>query len=120
MSLFPPLTSEDAERSAGAPLLLHHFFERAARRWPERTAVDVPPSNGKRERRVITFRELECQANSLARLLGPLVDRECVVAILLPRHNERLYASQLAVLKVGGAYTCIDSAFPDEQVRDIL
>ncbi|MFY9609745.1 MAG: amino acid adenylation domain-containing protein [Blastocatellia bacterium] len=120
MSLFPPLTSECAERSAGEPVLLHQFFERAARRWPDRTAVDAPPSNGRRERRLITYGELERQSNSLAGSLRRVVDTECVVAILLPRHNEHLYISQLAVLKAGGAYTCIDSAFPDEQVRDIL
>jgi non-ribosomal peptide synthetase-like protein len=120
MSVFPLLTSEEAERSAGEPFLLHQFFERAARRWPERTAVDIPPCNGTRERRLITYRELECQSNSLAGSLQTFVDKECVVAILLPRHTENLYISQLAVLKAGGAYTCIDSAFPDEQVRDIL
>jgi non-ribosomal peptide synthetase-like protein len=56
----------------------------------------------------------------LAGSLRSIVDTECVVAILLPRHNEGLYISQLGVLKAGGAYTCIDPAFPDEQVRAIL
>ena len=42
------------------------------------------------------------------------------MAILLPRRSEHLYGSQLAVLKAGAAYTCIDPAFPDEQLRSIL
>ncbi len=120
MSLFPLQTSGVAERSAGDPFLLHQFFERAARRSPERTALDVPPCNGRRERRLISYGKMESQSNSLAGSLRTFVDKECVVAILLPRYNEHLYISQLAVLKAGGAYTCIDSAFPDEQVRDIL
>ena len=100
--------------------LLHHFFERAASMWPDRTAVDVPPGIGRPERLLITYRELDQQAESIASFLRTLVADECVVAILLPRRSERLYSCQLAVLKAGAAYTCIDPAFPNAQVRDIL
>ena len=100
--------------------LLHHFFERAASRWPDRTAVDVPPGIGRPERRLVSYRELDLQAEAIARFLRTIVSNECVVAILLPRRNENLYSCQLGVLKAGAAYTCIDPAFPDEQVRDIL
>jgi non-ribosomal peptide synthetase-like protein len=48
------------------------------------------------------------------------VREECVVAILLPRSSEHIYLAQLAVLKAGAAYTCIDPLFPDEQVDSIL
>ena len=43
-----------------------------------------------------------------------------MVAILLPRNSEQLYISQLAVLKAGAAYACIDPALPGEQIRYIL
>jgi non-ribosomal peptide synthetase-like protein len=56
----------------------------------------------------------------LADQLASFIAEECVVAIFLPRTSEYLLASQLAVLKAGAAYTCIDPGFPDEQVRDIL
>ncbi|PYT09181.1 MAG: amino acid adenylation protein, partial [Acidobacteria bacterium] len=102
------------------PSLLHQFFDRAAEHWPERTAVDVPPGIGRPHRRLVTYRELQHQSDALAGLLSTLVNGECVVAILLARRSEHLYSSQLAVLKAGAAYTCIDPAFPDEQVRDIL
>ncbi len=102
------------------PDLLHRVFERTANRWPERTAVDVPPGIGRPERRLITYRELQCASDTLARFLGAFATGECVVAILLPRRSELLYTSQLAVLKAGAAFTCIDFAFPDQQVRDIL
>jgi len=101
-------------------VFLHQFFERTVQLWPERTAVDVPPGIGRPDRRQVSYRELNRQANSLAESLAPFISQECVVAILLPRRTEHLYSSQLAVLKAGAAYTCIDSAFPDEQLRDIL
>lgn len=113
----------DAVQADSAPthaLLLHQFFERAARRWPDGVAVDVPPGVGRRERVRVTYAELSRQSDSLARLLQTCVTGECVVGILLPRNSGLLYAAQLAVLKAGAAYTCIDSQFPDERVRDII
>src|SRR5262249_7914724 len=56
----------------------------------------------------------------LAHFLTQFVAGECVIAILLPRNTSNLYAGQLAILKSGAAYTCIDYAFPDEQIRSIL
>lgn len=102
------------------PRLLHEFFDRAASKWPDRTAVEVPPGAGRPERRRVTYAELRRQAHVLCRILHPFVAKECVVGILLPRSSEVLYSAQLAVLKAGAAYICIDPLFPDEQVRDIL
>ena len=103
-----------------APLLLHDFFERSAERWPERIAIDIPPGNGRPGRCLVTYAELARRADALALLVSPFVERECVVAILLPRHTPLLYAAQLAVLKAGAAYTCIDPAFPDGRIAEIL
>jgi len=103
-----------------APLLLHDFFERSARCWPERIAIDIPPAKGRPERCLVTYAELARQADALALLVRPYVERECVVAILLPRHTPLLYAAQLAALKAGAAYTCIDPAFPDGRISEIL
>ena len=120
MSSLLELESQNAERLNGEPFLLHEFFERTARQWPERTALDIPPGNERRERRLLTYGELESRSETLACFLRTLVADECVVAILLPRHSEHLYISQLAVMKAGAAYTCIDPSFPDEQVRSVL
>lgn len=102
------------------PLLLHHFFDNAVRRWPKRIAVEVPPDSGRPVRSFITYAELAREAHQIAALLGALVTGECVVAILLPRRSHHLYAAQLGVLHAGAAYTCIDPAFPDARIREIL
>ena len=102
------------------PILLHDFFDHAARRWPDRIAIDAPPASGRSDRRVISYAELQRQCDALAGLLRDFVKEECVVAILLPRNSEHLYLAQLAVLKAGAAYTCIDPLFPDEQISAIL
>lgn len=120
MSLLAQPTMNDAARGADELLFLQQFFARTVQRFPERTALDIPPGVGRPERRRLTYRELDRQANALAAFLHPLVAGECVVAIMLPRRITHLYSSQLAALKAGAAYTCIDPAFPDEQVRDIL
>ncbi len=117
LSLHPTL-SEVAEY-APQPIFLHQFFELAASRWPEHIALDVPPSASRNKRQQFTYAELERRANCTASFIQQFVTKECVVAILLPKTTD-LYISQLAVLKAGAAYTCIDPSFPNEQIRDIL
>src|SRR5262245_1428705 len=107
-----PLPESWQESANFEPALLHEFFEQAAARWPDHIAIDTPPSSTRAERRTITYSELDRQATSLARFLRQFVKEECVIAILLPRSSEHLYLAQLAVLKAGAAYTCIDPAFP--------
>jgi non-ribosomal peptide synthetase-like protein len=102
------------------PLLLHQFFDNAAERWPARIAVEVPPDSGRPGRGFTTYAELARLAHQIAALLGPIVTGECVVAILLPRQSHHLYAAQLGTLQAGAAYTCIDPAFPDARIREIL
>src|SRR5215813_10717264 len=103
-----------------SPSLLHEFFERAAKRWPERTAVDVPPGIGRPHRHLVSYLELKRQSDVVSHSLRSVVTGECVVAILLPRSGAHLYCGQLGILKAGAAYTCIDPAFPDDQLREIL
>jgi non-ribosomal peptide synthetase-like protein len=114
------LPSRQVRSAAPAPTLLHEFFERAAKRWPEHTAVEVPPSPSRPTRRTISYGEFDRRANALANRLREFVTQECVVAILLPRTSERIYLSQLAILKAGAAYCCIDPILPDSQVRRII
>jgi non-ribosomal peptide synthetase-like protein len=99
---------------------LHKLFEAAAREWPSAVAIDVPPGSSRPERLLVSYAELERRARAIAGSLQALVTRECVVAILLPRDSELLYAAQLAVLSAGAAYTCIDPAFPEDRVRTLL
>ncbi len=102
-----------------APQLLHEIFERTVRNLPNRVAIDVP-ATGSAPRRRLTYAEADGLANALAARLAPLVTSESVVAIVLPRRDHLVYVAQLAVLKAGGAYTCIDPGMPPERVRFIL
>ena len=99
---------------------LHELFAAAAREWPEKVAIDVPPGRSRPERLLVSYAALERRARAIAGRLRRLVTRECVIAIMLPRDSDLLYAAQLAVLKAGAAYTCIDPAFPDDRVRTLL
>ena len=100
--------------------LLHTFFEQSVRRWPDAVAVDVPPGRDRPARQTMTYAELGRHSDAVARLLHPLVTAESIVAIMAGRDSPCAYAAQLAVLKAGAAYACVDPAFPDEQLRDIL
>jgi non-ribosomal peptide synthetase-like protein len=103
------------------PFFLHDLFEAAARRWPERKAIDVPPSSRRSARLSLTYDELKRQSDALACVLRDFVTQEeRIVVILLPQASEHLYIAQLAVLKTGAAFACIDPVFPDGQVRTIL
>jgi non-ribosomal peptide synthetase-like protein len=99
---------------------LHAFFAQSARRWPDAVAVDVPPGRNRPARQTITYAELARHSDALAHLLRPLVTGESIVAILAGRDAPWVFAAQLAVLKAGAAYTCIDPAVPDEPLRDTL
>ena len=100
--------------------LLHQSFADLAHRCPDLIAIDVPPGKGRPARETITYAALDAAADRLAATLRPLVHGECIVAIRIPRNSPRLYLAQLAVLKAGAAFTCIDPAFPEERVREIL
>ena len=82
--------------------------------------MDVPPGPDRPLRRTTTYAELEAMAQGMARILRPRMGPDAIVAIHLGRDTEHLYAAQLAVLQAGGAYTCIETSFPDEQVLAIL
>lgn len=100
--------------------LLHEFFDRAAARFPDRVAVDIPPSEVRPSRRTITYAELAAVIDRLTVEIASRVAPGAVVAILLPRDTEYLYAAQIAVMKAGAAYSCIDPHFPDDHASFIL
>lgn len=108
-----------AEDSCSARLL-HSYLERSVARSPKAIAIDVPPGVGHPKRRRMTYAELWHESGVLAAQLQSRVDGECVVCILLPRDSTLLYTAQLAVLRVGAAYTCIDPSFADERIDEIL
>ena len=80
----------------------------------------MPPGHGRPERRLTTYAELARQANHVAGALRGVAERDTIVAILLPRDSARLYSAQVGTLQAGAAYACIDPAFPDGRMREIL
>ncbi len=82
--------------------------------------MDIPPGHDRPTRVLVTYAELHAEAQALANHLRPSIHGECVVGILLPRTTPHLFSAQLAVLNAGAAYTCLDPAFPDERVQEIL
>ncbi|SEC47016.1 non-ribosomal peptide synthase domain TIGR01720/amino acid adenylation domain-containing protein [Amycolatopsis tolypomycina] len=92
---------------------LPQLFEAQAARTPDAVAVVC-------EDRRLTYRELDEQADRLARVLadrgaGP----ERFVAVSLPR-TERILVALLGVLKSGAAYLPVDPAYPAERKELIL
>ncbi|WP_240686850.1 non-ribosomal peptide synthetase [Amycolatopsis suaedae] len=88
-------------------------FERQAATTPDAVALVC-------EDEAITYRELDAEANRLARLLAARgVRDEDVVAVALPR-EPRLVVALLAVMKAGAAYLPVDLDHPEERIAYLL
>jgi len=110
------LTAHRALNATDAPypddVAVGELFERAAARFPERTALIH------RERRV-GYRELNEAANALAaRLLAEGVRPGEAVGVAVGRSPE-LVTALLAVLKCGAAYLPLDPAWPDQRLAEL-
>jgi non-ribosomal peptide synthetase-like protein len=114
-----PQNSQAALGGRGGALL-HGFLAPSARLVPDAPAIEVPPGRGRPERQVLTYRELDAWSDRLALHLLPLVRPEAIVPLLLARTTPLLHVAQLAVLKAGGAFTCLDPAFPAERMQEIV
>ena len=90
--------------------LVHRRLAEQARHQPDSPAVVGESSQ-------LTYDDLERRSNQLARwLCARGVEPETRVAVLASRSPE-LVIAQLAVLKAGGAYLPLDSAYPEERLR---
>lgn len=103
-----------------SPLLLHDFLAEPVARHPDRTAIEVPPSSGRSERQAISYAELHALSDRLAGHIAPLIARESIVPLLLPRTSPMIYVAQIAVMKAGGAFTSIDPSFPGDRIVEIF
>ncbi|MFD9907617.1 amino acid adenylation domain-containing protein [Streptomyces sp. NPDC059063] len=97
---------------------LHHLFERAAARHPDRTALRSAST-------VLTYRELEARANRLAHVLRAHgtgangTGANSPVAICMERGPDAIVAT-LAVLKASGACLFLDPEHPPERSAFVL
>ncbi len=103
----------DTARAFDEESLIHELFERRAARQPDARAVE---SKG----RTFTYREVDEQANRLARVLtargaGP----GTFVAVYLER-DIGLVLTLLAICKAGAAYVPLDHRYPADRLRFVV
>ncbi len=103
----------DTGVAAPAAQLLHQAFERQADLSPDVLAVVD-------EHDALSYCELECAANRLARTLESLGAAPGVdIAVLVPR-NVQLVAALLGVVKSGAAYVPLESSLPAARMAQML
>ncbi len=95
------------------------IFARTVAAHPGLVALEIPPAQG-RARVQLTYAELERMADAVAALLAPFAARDAVVALAMPRTDERIFAAMLGVMRAGCAYAAIDPAFPPAQAAAIV
>src|SRR5689334_18218796 len=100
--------------------LLHEIFEHQARKTPTAIALEVPPDRAATERVRLRYSEVDHRAGSLAARLSAHVQGECVVAIVVPRSGVTLPIAQLAIMKAGAAWTCIEPGTARERMAWLL
>ena len=92
---------------------IHQLFEKQVEQTPSQVASVFADTR-------LTYRELNEQANQLARfLIESGLKKGEFVAILKERDTNFLLAI-LAILKAGGVYVPIDSTYPPERIRYML
>ncbi|NOU89221.1 amino acid adenylation domain-containing protein [Paenibacillus sp. LMG 31460] len=103
----------DTREPFNLDVTMPQLFEQQAAQTPDRIAVSFEGTH-------LTYRELNEQANQLARfLLLTGMKQEELVAILLHR-SPRMIVCILAIWKAGGAYVPIDPDYPPQRIRDML
>ena len=109
--------STEAEYPRGA--CLHNLIEQQTDRTPDAIACVRAGDRAEQDRR-LTYRELNAQANQLARALRRRgVGRGERVGICVERSLEMMIGL-LGIQKAGAAYVPLDLAYPAERIRLIL
>ena len=92
---------------------IHTLFERQVDRTPEAIAVICNEQS-------LTYRELNGQANKLARCLQNLGLRVGKFVGIYQERSPNFLISILAVLKAGGVYIPLDSSYPSARIECML
>ena len=92
---------------------IQSLFEARVERSPNRIAAVCRDKS-------FTYRELNAEANRLARLLGELGVKKGDFVGILQGRDLNFLKSILAILKAGAAYTPIDSSYPPERIQYML
>jgi amino acid adenylation domain-containing protein len=118
LSITPPKEYEFPSKIA----LLHHFLERGALLWAEKTALEftssLDPENSRTH--IWSYAEVDEQANKIANLL---VQKNAqpgdIIAISFDKCPEASFAIA-GIMKAGCAYVALDPNAPIERVKFIL
>jgi amino acid adenylation domain-containing protein len=93
--------------------LIHEFLEEQSEKNPENTAVIFEGNS-------ISFNELNCRSNRLAQyLISAGVKPGSMIGMCMDRSIEMIIAIY-AILKSGGVYVPIDSAYPEDRLSFII
>jgi len=106
-ALFVPFNRQEIEQS------IPERFEKMAAQYPDCIAV-------KTQRRTLTYRDLNEQANRLARALLVKRGERQEPVMLLFEHGAQEVAALLGTLKAGKFYAPLDPSFPPDRIRIIL
>ena len=106
-------TWNDTERPYPEIQVLHQLFEQQVERTPDLEAVRYREA-------VVSYRELNKRANSLANHLRQCGARPGMIIGLCVKRSLEMVTAVLAVLKSGAAYTPLDPGFPLERLSFIL
>ena len=92
---------------------LHQLFESQCDLTPNVVAVE-------HSEKKLTYRELNCRANQLARQLRHMgVEPDSLVGVYLER-SLKMPVALLGILKSGAAYVPMDTAYPRERLAFML
>jgi surfactin family lipopeptide synthetase A len=89
------------------------LFENSVKRNPNRVAIVF-------ENREITYSELNCRANQLARYLSDHGVKKGTFVAMYTQRSIEMAIGILAIIKAGAAYVPIDTEYPDERIQYIL
>ncbi|HEY4313815.1 MAG TPA: amino acid adenylation domain-containing protein [Pirellulales bacterium] len=95
------------------PRPMHEWFSQIATGAPQTIAVQDGNT-------VVTYRELDCRSNRLARKLHGHGVGPGVLVGLCMRRSAELVVSLLAVWKAGGAYVPLDPSYPAERLNFMI
>ncbi|MBX9347105.1 amino acid adenylation domain-containing protein, partial [Chromobacterium vaccinii] len=102
-------TARDFPREA----LIHQLFEAQAARTPDAPAVEHKGVT-------LSYHELNCRANRLARHLRVQGVQAGEFVALCAQRSLDMVVGLLAILKAGGAYIPLDTAYPEDRLAYIL
>lgn len=94
-------------------LCIHELFEAQVEQSPDDVALSV-------ENERLTYRELNEQANRVARYLREMGLRNGDLVGLFTSRSSRMVAALLGILKAGGAYVPLDERYPTERLAFML